>query len=181
MLSIYISMLNNEYDKNTLTKIYEEHRHALLAVAMKILNNRTLAEDAVHEAFVSIINHKEKYLYLDYRKTRASCVYIVKNKCIDIIRKQKRYSDEDFDELQNELKSSDMPVEEQVIMSSEYKSLQNAVKTLNVISQQVLLLKYYLDKSYIEIANELGITPKEVDNIMYYSKKKLINDLMKAR
>ena len=181
MLYIYISTLNSEHDKNTMTKIYENHRYALLSVAMKILNNQTLAEDAVHETFVSIINHKEKYFNLDFRETRAACVYIVKNKCIDIIRKQNRYTDEDFIGLENELKSSDIPVEEQVIISSEYKSLQNALNTLDVISQQVLFLKYYFDKSYIEIANELGITAKDVDNIMYYTKKKLKDRLKKLR
>lgn len=39
--------------------IYEEHKYALLNYAMTIIRNQGMAEDAVHNAFISIIQKKK--------------------------------------------------------------------------------------------------------------------------
>ncbi len=84
MLAFYISMLETEQERDKMTEIYEEHRHALLKYALKITrHNQAMAEDAVHNAFISIIKDKEKYFHLDSRDFRFSSVIIVKNKCIE--------------------------------------------------------------------------------------------------
>lgn len=56
------------------------------------MKNQDMAEEAVHNAFISIIQKKEKYLILDCRDFRRSAVIIVRNKCIDILRKQKPFA-----------------------------------------------------------------------------------------
>lgn len=101
MLAFYISMLETEQDRDKMAEIYEEHRYALLKYALKITShNQEMAEDAVHNAFISIINEKEKYFHLDSRDFRCLAVIIVKNKCIDLLRKEKRYVDIAMDELE---------------------------------------------------------------------------------
>ena len=72
LLSIYISMLDTEQERQKMTDLYEEHKYALLNYAMTILRNQDMAEDAVHNAFISIIKKKEKYLNLDCRDFRRS-------------------------------------------------------------------------------------------------------------
>lgn len=48
------------------------------------MKNQDMAEEAVHNAFISIIQKKEKYLILDCRDFRRSTVIIVRIKFIDI-------------------------------------------------------------------------------------------------
>ena len=58
MLAFYISTLDTEKERNRMTALYEEHKNALYKYALKFLKNKELAEDAVHNAFISILELK---------------------------------------------------------------------------------------------------------------------------
>lgn len=173
MLTIYLSMLDTEQERKKMTDIYEEHKYALLHYAMTIIRNQDLAEDAVHNAFISIIQKKEKYLNLDCMDFRRSAVIIVRNKCIDILRKQKPFANKSIEELEIFLESDEVPVDEQVIFESEYELIRKYMNSIDEISKQVLLMKYISNMSYKEIGEELGMTPKHVDTRIMRAKEKV--------
>ncbi len=173
MLAFYITMLETEQERKKIADIYEEHKHALLMYAMKITGNHTMAEDAVHSAFLSIIKEKEKYFYLDSRDLRFSSVIIVRNKCIDLLRKEKPYAGIPMDELEIFLESKEKPIEEQVIISSEYATIRKHMANIDEISRQVLIMKYVLSMSYKEIGEKLNMTPKHVDTRIQRAKEKV--------
>lgn len=82
-----------------------------------------MAEDAVHNAILAIINHKEKYFSLSGRDLRISIVIITKNKCIDLLRQRKVFADDQIDEMEDILTSNEVPVVERIIMTEEYESI----------------------------------------------------------
>lgn len=114
LLTLYLSMLDNEQERKKMTDLYKEHKYVLLRYAIKITYNQSMAEDAVHNAFISIIEKKEKYLKLDCMYFRRSAVIIVRNKCIDILRKQKPFANKSIEELEIFLESDEVPVDEQI-------------------------------------------------------------------
>ncbi|MBU5255266.1 RNA polymerase sigma factor [Tissierella praeacuta] len=114
LLTLYLSMLDNEQERKKMTDLYKEHKYVLLRYAIKITCNQSMAEDAVHNAFISIIEKKEKYLKLDCMYFRRSAVIIVRNKCIDILRKQKPFANKSIEELEIFLESDEVPVDEQI-------------------------------------------------------------------
>ncbi len=174
MLALYISMLGTEQERKRMADIYEEHKHALLMYALKVTGyNQAMAEDAVHNAFISIIKNKEKYFSLDSRDFRFSAVIIVRNKCIDLLRKEKPYADISIDELEIYLESKDKPVEDQAVISSEYSAIRRHMAEIDEISRQVLIMKYALGMSYKEIGVRLGMTPKNVDVRIIRAKEKV--------
>lgn len=167
-------MLETEQEKKKMTEIYEGHKHALLLYALKVTgNNQAMAEDAVHNAFISIIKEKEKYLSLDCRDFRRSSVIIVRNKCIDLLRKEKPYANINMDDLEIFLESNDKTVEEQVIVSSEYAAIRKHMESIDEISRQILIMKYVLGMSYKEIGERLTMTPKHVDTRISRAKAKV--------
>lgn len=166
-------MLETEQERNKMTEIYEEHRHALLLYALKITRNQAMAEDAVHNAFISIIKEKEKYINLDCRDFRLSAVIIVRNKCIDLLRKEKPYVNINMDNLEIFLESKDKPVEEQVAISFDYAAIRKHMERIDEISRQVLIMKYVLGMSYKEIGERLNMTPKHVDTRILRAKEKV--------
>lgn len=121
MLIVYLSMIDSDQERKKMTEIYEEHKYALLHYAMNIIKNQSMAEDAVHNAFISIIENKEKYFNLDCRDFRRSAVVIVRHKCIDILRKQKPFSNKSIEELEIFLESDEIPVDDQISFLSEYE------------------------------------------------------------
>ncbi|MCL2517189.1 MAG: RNA polymerase sigma factor [Oscillospiraceae bacterium] len=173
MFVVYFSMLETDDERNKMTEIYEEHRHALLMYALKILKNQELAEDAVHNAFISIIEQKEKYFNLSCRDFRFSAVIIVRNKSIDILRKQKPHLNMQIEDFEFYLESEDKPLDEQVIFNSEYETIRKHLNAIDEISRQVLILKYYHGMSYKEIGERLGMTPKHVDTKIMRAKEKV--------
>lgn len=174
MLAFNISMLETEQERDKMAEIYEEHRHALLKYALKITShNQEMAEDAVHNAFISIVKDKEKYFHLDSRDFRFSAVIIVKNKCIDLLRKEKMYADIAMDELEIFLESNEKPIDEQVIISSEYAAIRKHMASIDEISKQVLIMKYAFGMSYKEISETLSMTPKHVDTRIFRAKEKV--------
>lgn len=173
MLTIYLSMLETEQERKKMTDLYNDHNYTLLHYAMKILGNQAMAEDAVHNTFLSIIQKKEKYLNLDYEDFRRLAIIIVRNKCIDILRKQKPFANKSIEELEIFLESDELPVDEQVIFESEYELIRKYINSIDEISKQVLLMKYILNMSYKEIGEELGMTPKHVDTRIMRAKGKV--------
>jgi len=173
MLMIYMSMLDNEHEQQQFTSFYNEYRYECLHLAQMVLQNEMWAEDAVQEAFLSIINHKEKYLSLDRRDFRKKIVIIVKNKCIDILRKNKKVSNASFDDIEYELSSDETPIDIQVINKDNFQHMTDYLEKIDSISRTVLLMKYIEGLSYKEIGEKLGMTPKHVDTRIFRAKEKL--------
>ena len=106
MLSLYLQMLDNEEDKSRFERFYLLYRGLMYHVAMKLLHNEMDAEDAVHQAFLAILQHFSKIRTIDCPETRAYSVIITERKAIDLLRERKRLSDEEPEEF------SDVPLEQ---------------------------------------------------------------------
>lgn len=173
MLYLYCAMLETDTERNIMTKIYEQHKHFLLAYALKIVQDRATAEDAVHNTFIAIIEHKEKYFSLDCMDFRRSAVIIVRNKCFDLLRKQKPFVDKPIEDLEIYLEPEGISVEQKVENMYEYELIRKHLNSIDEISRQVLLLKYIEGLSYNEIGEKLGMTPKHVDTRIMRAKEKV--------
>ena len=57
MLPIYLGLLDLQEDKELFTMIYTRYKQPMMQEAMRILKDRSLAEDAVQEAFLDIVRH----------------------------------------------------------------------------------------------------------------------------
>lgn len=87
---VYLQIIESDEDKSKFEQIYLKYRNLMFYVARKILNNQQDAEDAVHQAFVSIIENLEKISDVDCPKTRSYIVIIVERKAIDLMRKNEK-------------------------------------------------------------------------------------------
>lgn len=73
---LYLSRIESEQGKITFTKIYEQYRYTMLHTTMLVLKDQYLAEDAVHNAFLKIIEHLDKFYDLPGSKTRSLIVIL---------------------------------------------------------------------------------------------------------
>ena len=89
MLIFYFTTLGTTEERKTLTYLYEKYKGKLFYTALKFTNNQAMAEDAVHNTFISVIHHKEKIISMDEIDFLKWSVIVVKAKCIDLIRKEK--------------------------------------------------------------------------------------------
>ncbi len=84
MLSFYLTLIDTEAEKSKFEQLYLIYRQMMFFVAKQILEDSYLAEDAVHQAFLKIIDHFDKIGEIDCPKTRGFIVTIVQNQSIDL-------------------------------------------------------------------------------------------------
>jgi len=154
-------------------RIYEVHKPTMLRYALKITNNKEIAEDAVHDAFLSLIKHKDKLFPLSHDVLRTSVIIITKNKCIDLLRKNSFFADKQTYDMEDDPIADDTFVEDIVILCDEYASVRKHVASLDEASRLVLEMKYIIGMTYKEIGEELGITAKHVDTKIMRAKSKV--------
>ncbi|MCL2320989.1 MAG: sigma-70 family RNA polymerase sigma factor [Oscillospiraceae bacterium] len=175
MLIFYFTTISTAEERKTLTYLYDKFKGRLFHTALKITNNQVMAEDAVHNTFISAIHHKEKIISMDEIDFLRWSVIVVKGKCIDLIRKEKHYADSSIDEFDDILPSNTMPVDEYVIQQDTYRKLKNCIDGLDEVSSQILEMKYILHMPMKEIADELGFTLTQVNSHITRARTKVRN------
>ena len=72
---VYLAMIDSLQDKDKFAQIYTEYRDMMLRIARRFFSNEADAEDAVHQAFLKIIDRMDKIVQIDCHKTRSYVEY----------------------------------------------------------------------------------------------------------
>ena len=171
---IYLSLLDSEEEISKFELIYSTYKKQMYYTANNILKDSHLAEDAVHNAFLRIINNLEKIEDINSHKTKGLIVIIVKNVSIDIYRKNKKERDntifiDDLDDINgyDEINKNDIG------------DLEIAISKLPENYTQVFLLKFSHELTDNEISEILDIKPDNVRKRISRGREKLKNILKK--
>ena len=166
--------------------IYNKYKKLLLFKANNILNDYSLAEDAVSEAFLRVYKNMRKIDDPDSGETASFLVIIVKNTSINIYNKNKNntyVSDiSDISDIteENDLRDS-YDLEENVVSETITEGMLQVVDKLNDDLKNCFLLMYAYDLSYKEIGKILNISESNVAVRIHRAKKKLIEMLRKEK
>ncbi|NLY45557.1 MAG: sigma-70 family RNA polymerase sigma factor [Tissierella sp.] len=172
MLYIYTSMIYDEDDKPKFERLYNTYRKTMFFKAREILKDDYLAEDAVHLAFINIINNLDKIDEKNCHKTKGFIVIVTENVAIDMYRKLKPGSDISFDEIDYVIRDISPSVEEIYEYENENLIIK-AILSLPKNYSSIMMLKYshgYVDN---EIAETLDITESNVRQRLSRGRKKL--------
>lgn len=157
MLSFYLSILDTDEDKNKFEALYIEYRNDMYNIAFSILHNREDAEDAVHDAFVSIANNFEKINKISCQEIKYYFVTIVRNVSINLYNGNKRRNKycEEFEDFKTS-------VDPKVFERFNYQLLVEKISELPSIYKDIIYLYYHEELTAKEISKILKITPETV-------------------
>ena len=149
----------------------------MLKVAKEILKDNYLAEDAVNQSFIRIINNLHKIDENNHHKTQAFLVVICRRVSYDIYNKQIYLNNDDalIEEIADE---TNAPLDIIVNDDNANRIIVN-IKTLKPIYQDVMLLRYFLDYNIAEISELLKITQETVRKRIERGKSQLSKLLVK--
>lgn len=85
MLTILLAMLEDEEDQRKFLKLHTAYEQKLYRIALKILRSHELAEDAVQQSWVQVIQHFEKVKQVPWGAVDGYLVVIVKNVSMTIL------------------------------------------------------------------------------------------------
>lgn len=174
----YRTWTRDELENNFFQEIYEAYRDEMYYAAYAILQNRQDAEDVVHEAFMALLAHMDRLERNCPRRNRNYILTIVKNKAKNLYKSKKRQSEKEVGEEALEDVFDEEP--DAKIMEMEKKEfIKEMLKRMNPSYRDILLLQYYHEMDFVEIAEALGKTPDNVRHMSVRAKKKLKEMLVK--
>ena len=126
------------------------------ALAIQMLGNVDDAADAVHDAYVSVLARPQTY-DCDKGPLRPWFLRIVRNRCIDMLR-GRRPAEDRVAELEE---IAPGPAEATQI-SQRRAFVENVLLAMQAQHREIVILRDYVDLTYGEIADVLGIAPGTV-------------------
>ncbi len=137
-----------------LRRLWEQYRKKLFVISYKILGDRQDSEDAVSEAYVRLSSHIERYSELEENQLLALLITITKNIARDKLKS--RRDSVSFEDC--ECEPSGKPGVETMVLSSEnVKRIEREIENLSDTYRDVIKLRLYVELSFREISEALGI------------------------
>jgi RNA polymerase sigma-70 factor, ECF subfamily len=136
--------------------LYREYAPAIFRFCRRALPTREDAEDATMEIFMKL---REKLAQFDPERSFTAWLYkVAANHCWDMLRRRKARHDKDTDDV------DDLPLEapepnqlEKLIEERTGEEVRKALGKLGARARMALVMRYYSDMSYDEIADALGV------------------------
>ena len=179
MISIYLSLVDTQSDKDKVEYIYLKYYSVMSYVTSKYIADKDSIADIVHDSMVKIIYNIDKVDVEDEVRARAFCTTIAKHKAIDL-KKKKELQNISLDEKFDNIKTSE-DVLDLVVNDETYGLILKAIDSLSDIYQSVCKLKYINGLKEREIAEVLDLPLKTVSLRIFRGKQILRDSLIKEQ
>jgi|HubBroStandDraft_5_1064220.scaffolds.fasta_scaffold79018_2 RNA polymerase sigma-70 factor (ECF subfamily) len=149
-----------------LAALVDQYAGALYRVAFSVLRNQADAEDAVQEAFVRVLRHRDTLG--EVRDHRVWLIRIVWNIVLDRKRRAKtRPETDDVADLARVLPMKGLSAEEQAAAAQHHAHVLACLDQLPAKERQVMMLSAFEELSSVEIAEVLEISESSVRSRLF--------------
>jgi RNA polymerase sigma-70 factor, ECF subfamily len=153
-------------DEETLAALVSQYSGTLYRVAFSVLRNPSDAEDAVQEAFLRVLRHRDTLH--EVRDQRVWLIRIVWNIVLDRKRRSKtRPETDDVADLARVLPSDGLTAEQIASAAQHHAHVLACIEQLPAKEREVLVLSAFEELSSVEIAAVLGITESSVRSRLF--------------
>jgi RNA polymerase sigma-70 factor (ECF subfamily) len=136
--------------------LYREYAPAIFRFCRRALPTREDAEDATMEIFMKL---RDKLSQYDETRSFTAWLYkVAANHCWDLLRRRKIRQDKETGDLENvPLEHPDPSQLDRMIEQRTSEEVRRALDKLGSRARMALVMRYYSDMSYDEIADALGV------------------------
>jgi len=167
-------------DEDALAALVTEYSTTLYRVAFSVLRTPADAEDAVQEAFLRVLRHRDSLG--EVRDRRVWLIRIVWNIVLDRKRRAKtRPETDDVAELARVLPSNGLSAEQVAAAAQHHAHVLGCVEQLPAKEREVLMLSAFEELTSVEIATVLGITESSVRSRLFRARNLMAGLLDHAR
>ncbi len=175
-------------DQSAYAELMQRYRESIFYMLLKMVNNSDDAEDLTIEAFGKAFNRLQQY-----HPSYAFSTWMFKiasNNCIDFIRKERKkktmsidtgMTNEDGENVTYDIESEGRDPEEELIRDQKIKAMRLVVDKLKPRYKQLVMLRYFKEYSYEEIAVELDLPLGTVKAQLFRAREFLANLMKNTR
>jgi RNA polymerase sigma-70 factor (ECF subfamily) len=140
-------------DEAALAELYDRFGGVAYGLALKILRDETLAQDAVQEAFLGVWRTADRFL-AERAAARTWVLTLVHRRAVDLVRREDRRRGEPLEGAPEPAAAE--TVEEQATIRFQRRVVQEALRQLTPEQREALELGYYGGLTQSELAERLG-------------------------
>ena len=150
-------------DQKAYAELMQRYKDSIYFMLLKMVNNRDDADDLTIEAFGKAFKNLHQYTP-DFAFS-TWLFKIATNNCIDFIRRKRKFTfsidknmeNDSGQEMQFEIKSPMLDPEEKMIKKQKAILMRDVVEKLKPRYNRLVELRYFQERSYEEIADELKL------------------------
>ena len=167
---------SNDPASRLLRRAIEEFEVPLTRYAVSILSDLERARDAVQDTFIRL--HRQDPEAVE-AKVKSWLFTVCRNRCFDILKKEKRMIAIDDEQIASVPEERDDPAralrhaEDREQVADHLRELVDQIEQLPPRQREVMRLKFQGDLSYKEIGEALGITTSNVGFTIHSAMKRL--------
>ncbi len=163
-------------DKKSANILIERLMPKIFSQAYSILGNQNDAEDITQETFIRLWKMAPAWKQ-DKAEITTWLYRVVKNQCIDKIRKDKKFTDEDIkDHQDNKLNAF-----EKLQNKERDKKLYMAISSLPSRQKKVTIMRHIYGYTNYEIADEMNISVAAVESLIARGKRSISQMLINQK
>jgi RNA polymerase sigma factor (sigma-70 family) len=156
-------------DEAALAELYDRFGRVAYGLALRIVRDATLAEDAVQDAFLAAWRTAVSF-DPGRGKTSTWLLTLVHRRAVDVVRREERRR---ADPLESDPTSGGDSTDETAALREQRRAVQSALSRLPPDQRQALELAYYGGLSQSELAERLGVPVGTVKSRMFAALAKL--------
>jgi len=141
--------------------LVDRYQKKIYTTIFLIVKDQEIAEDLLQDVFVKVVNTINSDKYNEEGKFQPWVMRIAHNLAIDYFRKAKRYPTilmEDGSNIFNSLKFSEETIEDRKVRDEGIDLVKRLIEELPDTQKEVLIMRYYVDMSFQEIADQTGVS-----------------------
>ena len=145
-------------DRDAFRTLFERYKDRVFSIALQFTANEADARDITQQVFLKLLTRIDQY---DESAAFSTWLYrVVTNACIDAQRRSRRltFVSESADDALPDLPDPQPTREQTLVDGVERSSVQTAVRSLAPKLRMAVLLRYYEELSYEEMATTLGVS-----------------------
>ena len=157
LISLYVDGNNEAFDS-----LLERHKDRVFMYIYHAVKNEELADDIFQDTFVKAIMTIKQGRYVENGHFPAWITRIAHNLIIDYFRQTKaenlQSTDDEDANILNRKELSDCTIEDSIITTQIHDDVRRLVKALPESQREVLVMRYYKNMSFKEIADTTGVS-----------------------
>ena len=144
-------------DREAVGELYDRYASVAMAVALRTVQDRGIAEDVVHDAFVAVWQRIDRF---DENRgsLRSWLLTVVRNRGIDRLRRIRPADDVADVDARGEIRTEPNPTWDEAVRSLDRDAVHEAVATLPPEQREAIELAYFGGHTYRRVAELTGVS-----------------------
>ena len=156
-------------DDAALGELYDRYGRVAYGLALRIVRDRALAEDAVQEAFLGVWRSAGSFL-AEQGKPSTWILTHVHRRAVDLVRREERRRGEPLEEV---AQPTGEATDEEAWLRAQRQVVQEALRKLPADQREAIELAYYGGFTQSELAHRLGVPLGTIKSRMFTGLRRL--------